>query len=145
MAQLIINCKLSWTFKSLIKHGYKPRVFINGVKNIGSFSNPNTYDLKPGINHIKVYCPNLFPSYVAQITIDISEGDFISIEYSNKSVFAFIPGSLEILSHEKGMITNESSNKSTHEAINVPDFCPLCKSPNTKKIRLCEWCGNQIC
>ena len=26
----------------------------------------------------------------------------------------------------------------------LPDTCPHCKSPNTKKIRLCEWCGNQI-
>jgi hypothetical protein len=25
-----------------------------------------------------------------------------------------------------------------------PDTCPHCKSPNTKNIRLCEWCGNQI-
>jgi hypothetical protein len=28
---------------------------------------------------------------------------------------------------------------------NIPDNCPHCKNPNTKKIRLCEWCGNQIC
>ena len=26
----------------------------------------------------------------------------------------------------------------------IPDTCPHCKSPNSKKIRLCEWCGNQI-
>ena len=26
----------------------------------------------------------------------------------------------------------------------IPDTCPHCKNPNTKKIRLCEWCGNQI-
>lgn len=26
----------------------------------------------------------------------------------------------------------------------IPDSCPHCKSPNSKKIRLCEWCGNQI-
>ena len=24
------------------------------------------------------------------------------------------------------------------------DICPHCKNPNTKRIRLCEWCGNQI-
>ena len=23
-------------------------------------------------------------------------------------------------------------------------FCPHCKNPNTKRIRLCEWCGEQI-
>ena len=26
----------------------------------------------------------------------------------------------------------------------IPDTCPHCKNPNTKRIRLCEWCGNQI-
>jgi hypothetical protein len=26
----------------------------------------------------------------------------------------------------------------------IPDICPHCKNPNTKKIRLCEWCGSQI-
>lgn len=30
------------------------------------------------------------------------------------------------------------------EQINIPDTCPHCKNPNSKKIRLCEWCGNQI-
>lgn len=30
------------------------------------------------------------------------------------------------------------------QSIIIPDTCPHCKSPNTKKIRLCEWCGNQI-
>ena len=34
--------------------------------------------------------------------------------------------------------------KSAEEIINIPDNCPHCKNPNTKKIRLCEWCGNQI-
>jgi len=28
---------------------------------------------------------------------------------------------------------------------NIPDICPHCKNPNTKRIRLCEWCGSQIC
>ena len=28
--------------------------------------------------------------------------------------------------------------------IQIPTVCPNCKNPNTKKIRLCEWCGNQI-
>ena len=26
----------------------------------------------------------------------------------------------------------------------IPETCPHCKNPNTKRIRLCEWCGNQI-
>jgi len=30
------------------------------------------------------------------------------------------------------------------ENISIPETCPQCKNPNTKRIRLCEWCGNQI-
>ena len=30
------------------------------------------------------------------------------------------------------------------QQIIIPDTCPHCKNPNSKKIRLCEWCGNQI-
>jgi len=26
----------------------------------------------------------------------------------------------------------------------IPDFCPHCKNPNSKKIRICEWCDTQI-
>ena len=34
--------------------------------------------------------------------------------------------------------------QNTSQAIIIPDTCPHCKNPNTKKIRLCEWCGYQI-
>ena len=33
----------------------------------------------------------------------------------------------------------------SYENVIIPDICPLCKSPNTKKTRECEWCGNKIC
>ena len=26
----------------------------------------------------------------------------------------------------------------------IPDTCQHCKNPNTRKTRLCEWCGSQI-
>ena len=39
------------------------------------------------------------------------------------------------------IIDTMASNNS--QAI-IPDTCPHCKNPNTKRIRLCEWCGNQI-
>jgi len=35
--------------------------------------------------------------------------------------------------------------QNTNDEIVIPDICPHCKNPNGKKIRLCEWCGNQIC
>ena len=31
-----------------------------------------------------------------------------------------------------------------NQNIIIPDTCPHCKNPNTKKTRLCEWCGSQI-
>jgi hypothetical protein len=31
-----------------------------------------------------------------------------------------------------------------NDVLTIPDTCPHCKNPNTKKIRLCEWCGGQI-
>jgi len=42
---------------------------------------------------------------------------------------------------------NENQNNSEvpiNIATEIPDTCPHCKNPNSKKIRLCEWCGNQI-
>ena len=27
----------------------------------------------------------------------------------------------------------------------IPDTCPHCKNPNAKQLRICEWCGGQIC
>jgi len=29
--------------------------------------------------------------------------------------------------------------------LHIPDTCPYCKRPNTRRTRLCEWCGEQIC
>jgi len=40
---------------------------------------------------------------------------------------------------------NNTSRLNTENKIQIPDTCPHCKNPNTKRIRLCEWCGNQIC
>lgn len=43
------------------------------------------------------------------------------------------------ISNEKNQVPEEKTIQ-----LEVPDHCPHCKNPNTKKIRLCEWCGNQI-
>lgn len=29
-------------------------------------------------------------------------------------------------------------------SLKIPDTCTHCKNPNTKLVRECEWCGNQI-
>jgi predicted Zn-ribbon and HTH transcriptional regulator len=42
--------------------------------------------------------------------------------------------------------TNQAPTSSNiTQNIKIPDTCPHCKNSNTKRIRLCEWCGNQIC
>lgn len=46
----------------------------------------------------------------------------------------------ESRNHQKNSFVNEVKEVK----IDTPDTCPHCKNPNTKKIRLCEWCGNQI-
>jgi hypothetical protein len=39
---------------------------------------------------------------------------------------------------------NIEKEKNEEVIVNIPEVCPHCKNPNTKKVRLCEWCGNQI-
>jgi hypothetical protein len=46
---------------------------------------------------------------------------------------------LEFISNNYLLNTSSNSND-----IKIPAICPNCKNPNIKKIRLCEWCGNQI-
>lgn len=44
-----------------------------------------------------------------------------------------------------GVNINQSNfSQNSNQQINIPDICPHCKNPNTKRIRLCEWCGSQI-
>ena len=51
----------------------------------------------------------------------------------------------QVKSNSKQRHSNSSEIESnTFEELLIPDHCPHCKNPNTKKIRLCEWCGNQI-
>ncbi len=45
---------------------------------------------------------------------------------------------------DKTFIPKVSDSKNYNETIIIPESCPHCKSPNSKKIRICEWCGNQI-
>jgi hypothetical protein len=46
----------------------------------------------------------------------------------------------------KGKSDKEEDNKKIKltPKINIPEFCPHCKSPNLQKLKICEWCGNKI-
>ncbi len=39
---------------------------------------------------------------------------------------------------------NDEHQIDRNENFIIPETCPHCKNPNSKRIRLCEWCGNQI-
>jgi phage shock protein C len=39
---------------------------------------------------------------------------------------------------------NEIRRSEQDNKIDISDTCPHCKSPNTKKLSVCEWCGNEI-
>lgn len=144
MAKLIINCSSAFAFLSLTK----PRILIDSVKQPkGSWQNPNVYDLNPGVYQLMVYLPSLLfliPTCRAKEHIQINEGDTLTFRYK-LPLFTFLPGKLILEKHFKGE-ANQPTRQETiveHQII-IPDTCPHCKNPNTKKIRLCEWCGNQI-
>ena len=79
------------------------------------------------------------------------EGFIIFLSFTSSSLFisSYIFKKKEGLSDplvsqsvdNNSIIDTMASNNS--QAI-IPDTCPHCKNPNTKRIRLCEWCGNQI-
>jgi len=143
MAQLLIKCKSFFSFLA----GTSPRIVIDGAQNTGSFSNTNTYDISAGTHHIKVFRPYpifMFPTCSAQTIINVDDGDVISIQYK-LAIFIFLPGSLVIESHKKAPSHKHSPIINSKNSQSIPDICPHCKNPNTKRIRLCEWCGNQIC
>jgi hypothetical protein len=47
MAKLIVKFKVLGSSMALTR----PKIFINGIENIGSFSQPNVYDLSPGTHN----------------------------------------------------------------------------------------------
>lgn len=144
MARIIITCKSFFSFLSLTS----PRIVIDGVKYTGSFSSPNFYDLTPGTHHVKVYLPYpifMFPTCTAQTVINVSEGDTISFRYK-LAIFIFLPGSLILENHSKGSTSNQATEVQFEKTKvqRIPDTCPHCKNPNSKGIRICEWCGSQM-
>jgi hypothetical protein len=142
MAQVIINCKSFLSFLSVTS----PRIIINGVQNKGSFRNKNIYELSAGTYHIKVFTPYpifMFPTCTAQTIMTIDHGDVISVRYK-LPIFIFLPGILVIESHKKATSDNHKPISNTEHGQYISDICPHCKNPNTKRIRLCEWCGYQI-
>lgn len=74
---------------------------------------------------------------IALIAIISIIGIFIIIASSKN------PTAVELANYIKDNIDN--TVKVNQKSIHIPDTCPTCKNPNSKLIRLCEWCGSQIC
>jgi uncharacterized membrane protein YhaH (DUF805 family) len=59
------------------------------------------------------------------------------------------PGANKWGANPKGNATSIVENLAYHAENlayhDIPNTCPHCKSPNTKKLRECEWCGNRTC
>jgi uncharacterized membrane protein YhaH (DUF805 family) len=49
------------------------------------------------------------------------------------------------ISNKEALSSSTTLNSVNTSTMVIPDVCQHCKNPNTKRIRLCEWCGNQIC
>jgi hypothetical protein len=86
----------------------------------------------------------IFPPFVFIIPIFLLNKWFYTqynIYRKNKSIDTKEETELDEVNGDNN-ITQFSDN--SEESIIIPDVCQHCKSPNTKKIRICEWCGHQI-
>jgi hypothetical protein len=50
----------------------------------------------------------------------------------------------EIFIDKPTLNEDEIYNHKNIDEKNIHTHCPHCKSPNSKKMEVCEWCGNQI-
>jgi hypothetical protein len=51
----------------------------------------------------------------------------------------------KVKENKKNNLQCNSNNIINNDRVSIiPDTYPHCKSPNTKKLRECEWCGNRI-
>ncbi len=90
-----------------------------------------------------------------RITMDINDKTRYHIDINaNKNTFGVMPSKLLFKTFEmnakaaniSNQIKEYVENGSRLETISdeVPMNCPHCKNPNSKMVRECEWCGNQI-
>jgi hypothetical protein len=110
-----------------------------------SWSELNSFDLKAGTYKIKVYYPHIIfmiPVCVAKAEINLEEADIIVLKYK-LPFLEFLPGHLIVVSSDKKVNLSDSKAANT-DLLKIPDYCPNCKSPNNKRISICEWCGHHI-
>jgi hypothetical protein len=138
MAQAILDKQISIDeLQQIIKNGYPnyyvvkagPNLFINA-----GFQGKFTVHLSGKILIIYTNIPFLYR--IILIATIIGFFLIVSIQKNN-------PTAIEIANYVKMQCENSAINSG--ESSKIPETCPQCKNPNSKRIRLCEWCGNQIC
>ena len=78
----------------------------------------------------------LIPFY--SIFLLFQEGEKGSNQYGEN------PKDASISNQNENYTSENNTSNNNQGTINIPETCPQCKNPNTKRIRICEWCGNQI-
>lgn len=112
-----------------------PVIEINGVKNSRSWGS-NYFELPSGDYLIEIYAPYLFfrKCGANNIRITLREGEHRQINFT-----------MPMTTFSKGSINEiHNSLNDSKQIQSIPDTCPHCKNPNSKQIRICEWCGGQI-
>ncbi len=115
-----------------------PVIEINGVKNSRSWGS-NYFELPPNDYFIEIYAPYLMfrKCGANSIRISLREGEVRQIDFK-----------MPMTTFSKGSINEvagfSSSPTLSQNQLIIPDTCPICHNPNTRKTRLCEWCGGQI-
>ena len=139
MAKLTIDCSNFFSFLAFTK----PTIKLNGIQQHGTSWRLNTYEAQAGTVQISVSKPWFIllpiPTCLAQTSFTVDEQDVLVFKYK-LPIFIFLPGNLNLMSQTK----NIQTARSLASTVVIPDTCQHCKNPNTRKTRLCEWCGSQI-
>ena len=139
MAKLTIECSNFFSFFAFTK----PTIKLNGIQQHGTSWRLNTYEVQAGTVQITVSKPWFLllpiPTCVAQTSFTVDEQDVLVFKYK-VPFFIFLPGNLNLMSQTK----NIQTARPLSSTVVILDTCPHCKNPNTRKTRLCEWCGSQI-
>jgi hypothetical protein len=137
MAKVTLTNQLPMTeVIDIIKRSYPTYVCtINGSKiNINTGVQGKMEIFYIGKSLVVVPKINLILAFIAGLTVILGILLIISIQLN--------PLAKEIANT---IANNEKQIQPDLNALeSIPAICPHCKNPNTKLIRLCEWCGNQI-
>lgn len=106
-----------------------------------SYYYPNAlFTSKKLYKDVEVITLDIYDKIKYNIVINYKNNFFVVVPLKFFSTFEMKAKALKI--QIKEFIENNSSIESI--GIQTSSVCPHCKNPNSKLVRDCEWCGNQI-